>query len=225
MVDARSVRVKPQSQPKNSGNVRTRMLADTCNAPSYSCMPTTALTKHVKRPSLVLGGTLAVSWITFAATIVSGGALLVYGIVPRTLVGLRGILFAPFLHANLQHLLSNSVPFVMLGWLVMLRDARHFIPVTLFAMLGSGLMAWLLGASGSVHIGASGVIFGYLGFLMLSCWHTRSLGSIALSVMVTALWGGVVLGVMPGVPGVSWQGHLGGFIGGVLAARWFRAKR
>lgn len=188
-------------------------------------MTTTALTKHVKRPSLVLGGTLAVAWVAFAVTILSGGALLAFGIVPRTLVGLRGILFAPFLHANLQHLLSNSVPFAMLGWLVMLRDARHFIPVTLFAMLGSGLMAWLLGAPGSVHIGASGVIFGYLGFLMLSGWYTRSLGSIALSVLVTALWGGVVLGVMPGVPGVSWQGHLGGFTGGVLAARWFRVRR
>ena len=188
-------------------------------------MTSNALTTHVKRPLLVLGGTLAASWVIFGATILSGGALLSLGIVPRTVLGLRGILFAPLLHANLQHLLSNSVPFVMLGWLVMLRDARHFIPVTLFAMLGSGLTAWLLGASGSVHIGASGVIFGYLGFLMLSGWYTRSVGSIALSVLVTALWGGVVLGVMPGVPGVSWQGHLGGFLGGVLAARWFRAKR
>lgn len=225
MLDACNASVKTVSQPRHVSSAAVRTLAHTRHAPSYSGMASNALTTHVKRPSLVLGGTLAASWVIFGATILSGGALLSLGIVPRTVLGLRGILFAPFLHANLQHLLSNSVPFVMLGWLVMLRDARHFIPVTLFAMLGSGLMAWLLGASGSVHIGASGVIFGYLGFLMLSGWYTRSVGSIALSVLVTALWGGVVLGVMPGVPGVSWQGHLGGFLGGVLAARWFRAKR
>ena len=225
MLDARSARVKSDLKARHSRNAQARTLAHRYYAPSYSSMISNALTTHVKRPSLVLGGTLAASWVIFAATMLSGGALLSLGIVPRTMLGLRGILFAPFLHANLQHLLSNSVPFLMLGWLVMLRDARHFIPVTLFAMLGSGALAWLLGASGSVHIGASGVIFGYLGFLMLSGWYTRSVGSIALSVLVTALWGGVVLGVMPGVPGVSWQGHLGGFIGGVLAARRFRAKR
>jgi len=225
MLDACNAPVKTVSQPRYIRSVPVRTLAHMRHVPSYSSMTSNALTTHVKRPSLVLGGTLAASWVIFAATILSGGALLSLGIVPRTVLGLRGILFAPFLHANLQHLLSNSVPFVMLGWLVMLRDARHFIPVTLFAMLGSGVMAWLLGASGSVHIGASGVIFGYLGFLMLSGWYTRSVGSIALSVLVTALWGGVVLGVMPGMPGVSWQGHLGGFLGGVLAARWFRAKR
>jgi membrane associated rhomboid family serine protease len=92
-------------------------------------------------------------------------------------------------------------------------------------MLGSGLTAWLLGAPGSVHIGASGVIFGYLGFLMLSGWYARSVGSILISLVVTVLWGGLVLGVMPGTPGISWQAHIGGFIGGVLAARSFRIAR
>ena len=107
----------------------------------------------------------------------------------------------------------------------MLRDARHFVPVTLGAMVVSGLMSWLLGAPGSVHIGASGVIFGYLGFLMLSGWFARSLGSVLISVLVTVVWGGIVLGVMPGQAGVSWQSHLGGFMGGVLMARIFRAPR
>jgi membrane associated rhomboid family serine protease len=138
--------------------------------------------------------------------------------------GLRGILFAPFLHANLQHLLSNTVPFVVLGWLVMLRDKTHFGRVTLAAALASGLASWLLGAPGSVHVGASGVIFGYLGFLMLSGWYARTIGSVLLSVGVTALWGGLVFGVLPSVPGVSWQGHLGGFIGGILAARALHKK-
>ena len=147
------------------------------------------------------------------------------GIIPRTTIGLRGILFGPFLHGSLNHIIANSIPFVVLGWLVLLRDARHFIPVTFAAMIGAGGMAWLLGAPGSIHIGASGVIFGYLGFLMLSGWFARSLGSIVLSVLVTLAWGGLVLGVMPGEPGISWQAHLGGFLGGVFAARLFRRAR
>ncbi|MDP9176065.1 MAG: rhomboid family intramembrane serine protease [Gemmatimonadota bacterium] len=164
-------------------------------------------------------------WVAFLATTLTGDALLSLGVIPRTTIGLRGILFAPFLHAGLAHIMANSIPFVVLGWLVMLRDARHFVPVTVLAMLGAGLMAWLLGAPGSVHIGASGVIFGYLGFLILSGWFARSFASILLSVLVIALWGGMVLGVMPGQTGISWQAHLGGFLGGAFAAGVFRAPR
>ncbi len=180
--------------------------------------------RTLRRQAIILGMALALSWLVFAATVVTGGALLAFGIIPRSAIGLRGILFAPFLHGSFNHIVANSIPFAILGWLVMLRDARHFIPVTLYAMLGSGIGAWLLGAPGSVHIGASGVIFGYLGFLMLSGWFARSLGSIALSVLVTLVWGGIVFGVVPGEAGISWQAHLGGFIGGVAAARAFRVK-
>jgi len=183
------------------------------------------VTRTLKSQALVLGGTLAVFWIVFVVNWVVRGALLRFGVVPRTTVGLRGILFAPFLHASLDHIVANSIPFVVLGWMVMLRDERHFIPVTIAGMLGSAAAAWLLGARGSVHIGASGVIFGYLGFLMLSGWYARSAGSIVLSVFVTLAWGSLVLGMLPGVPGISWQAHTGGFIGGVLAARAFRITR
>jgi len=182
------------------------------------------VTRTVKAQVTVLSSALGAAWLAFAGTVLSGGALLWYGIVPRTVLGLRGILFAPFLHANLNHLVANTIPFVLLGWLVMLRDPRHFGRVTIAAMLGSGLVSWALGAPGSVHIGASGVIFGYLGFLMVAGWYARTFASIALSVGVTLAWGSLVFGVLPTVPGVSWQGHLGGFIGGVLAARAFRRK-
>lgn len=180
--------------------------------------------RSLKSQAMVLGGSLATLWVVFVVTALSGGSLLLLGVVPRTTVGLRGIMFAPFLHGGLNHLVANSIPFVVLGWLVMLRDSKHFLPVTLFAMAGSGLTAWLLGAPGSVHIGASGVIFGYLGFLILSGWFARSFGSILISVVVTVMWGGILLGVMPGQPGISWQAHFGGFIGGVLAARRFRSR-
>ena len=165
---------------------------------------------------------LAAMWLVFIASALSGGVLIGLGVIPRNLIGLRGILFAPFIHASLQHLLANSIPFLILGWLVMLRDSRHFTSVTIAAMVGSGMVAWLFGAPGSVHVGASGVIFGYLGFLIVSGWYVRSLASVALSVLVTLVWGSLILGVMPGAAGISWQAHLGGFIAGVLTARTYR---
>lgn len=183
-----------------------------------------SVTKAVKGQVKLVGGSLAAAWATFAVNFLVGGALLPFGIVPRTVSGLRGILFAPFLHANFAHLAANTVSFAILGWLVTLRDPRHFGRVALIAALSSGLLSWLLGAPGSVHIGASGVIFGFLGFLMVSGWYARTFASVVMSIGVTALWGGLVFGVLPTVPGVSWQGHLGGFIGGVLAARAFRKR-
>jgi membrane associated rhomboid family serine protease len=186
---------------------------------SSSTTRVTSVTRALKTQALVLGGTLGVFWAVFVVNSLLGGSLLRLGVIPRTTIGLRGILFAPFLHGSLNHIVANSIPFVVLGWMVMLRDERHFIPVTLAGMVGSGLMAWLLGAPGTVHIGASGVIFGYLGFLMLTGWYTRSFGSILLSVIVTVVWGTLVLGMIPGAPGISWQAHVGGFLGGVLAAR------
>jgi membrane associated rhomboid family serine protease len=184
-----------------------------------------SVTSTLKTQATVLGGTLAVFWAVFVVNTLLGGSLLSLGVIPRTTIGLRGILFGPFLHVSLNHIVANSIPFLALGWMVMLRDVRHFIPVTVAAMVGAGLTAWLLGAPGSVHVGASGVIFGYLGFLMLTGWYTRSVSSILLSIVVTVLWGGLVLGMMPGTPGISWQEHIGGFLGGVFAARRLRIPR
>jgi len=169
----------------------------------------------------ILGASVASLWAVFAVDSVLGGALLRFGVVPRTQDGLWGIVAAPFLHANLAHLTANTISLLVLGWLVMLRDPRHFGLVALCAMVGGGFAAWLLGAAGSVHVGASGVIFGFLGFLIFAGWYAQSFGSILLSVAVTVLWGGLVFGVLPGDAGISWQEHLGGFAGGVLAARWF----
>ncbi len=183
------------------------------------------VTRTFKSQVTTLSATVGATWTAFVVNGIAGGAFMQYGVIPRTLTGLRGILFAPFLHANMQHLIANTIPFLAMGWLVMLRDARHFLPVTLFAMLGSGLMAWLLGAPGSVHIGASGVVFGYFGFLLLGGWYARSVMSISLSILVAVMWGGLVLGIAPGQVGISWQSHLGGFIAGVLAARRYRGAR
>lgn len=154
-----------------------------------------------------------------------GGALNQYGIRPRTLDGLYGIAYAPFLHGDFTHLISNTLPFLVLGWLILLEGVGHFFVVYLVSSVVAGLGTWIIGSSGSVHIGASGVIFGFLGYLLLSGFFQRSLRSILISVIVGALYGGCLLGVLPGRPGISWEGHLFGFIGGILAARIYRKKK
>lgn len=180
-----------------------------------------SVVRTLRTHALVLGSTVGLIWAVYVVDAVLGGALLQYGVRPRSVEGLRGVFFAPFLHGDFNHLATNTIPLLVLGWLVMLRDPRHFALVTLIATLTAGLAAWLLGAAGSVHIGASGVVFGFLGFLVFAGWYARSFASIMLSLAVIVLWGGLVLGVLPGEAGISWQAHLGGFGGGALAARWF----
>lgn len=178
------------------------------------------ITRELKLHALILGGFVGLMWILeLIDLVVLGGRLNSYGISPRSMVGLRGILLMPFLHGSLGHLIANTIPFVILGWLIMLREVSDFFVVTAITMLVSGLGVWLFAAPGTIHIGASGLVFGYLGFLLLRGYFERSIVSIFLSVMVGLLYGGLIWGVLPSLPGVSWQGHLFGFIGGGLAAR------
>ncbi|KPQ34137.1 MAG: rhomboid-related protein [Phormidesmis priestleyi Ana] len=156
----------------------------------------------------------AVDWTVFR-----GGLDQWFGIRPRTISGLWGIVFAPFLHGNFAHLIANTIPLVSLGWLVMLRKTSDWIAVSVIAAFCSGLGTWLIGASNSTHIGASGVIFGYFGFLLLRGYFERSIVAIAFSILVAFLYGGIIWGVLPLQQGISWEGHLFGFLGGVLAAR------
>ncbi len=179
-----------------------------------------AITGELKTQAFILAGLVACFWIIEIIDLVFyRGALNSYGIIPRSPVGLRGILFAPFLHGSFLHLAANTGPFLILGWLVMLQETSYFFVVSAITMLVSGLGVWLFGAPYSVHIGASGVIFGYLGFLLFRGYFQRNFSSILLSLIVAFFWGGLVWGVLPSMPGISWEGHLFGFIGGVLAAR------
>ncbi len=148
----------------------------------------------------------------------SPGGLDQYGILPRNLIGLRGILFAPFLHGGLGHLISNTIPFLVLGWLIMVRETSDFFAVSVISALVSGLGTWIFGSPG-IHIGASGVIFGYLGYLVARGYFERSAVAIAMSLFVTALYGSLIWGVLPLQPGISWEGHLFGFLGGILSAK------
>lgn len=156
--------------------------------------------------------------------LVLGGRLDRFGIVPRTAIGLRGILFSPFLHGDFMHLISNTVPLVVLSWFIMLSGIGDWLLVTVIAGVLGGLGTWLIG-SGGYHIGASGVIFGYFGFIIARGYFERSFGSIAFAVLVTLLYGGIITGVAPGQAGVSWEGHLCGLIGGIIAARLLTKDR
>jgi len=175
--------------------------------------------KQLNRQINTLGTLVCLMWIVeILDAVVFRGQLDRYGIIPRDPDALIGIVWMPFLHGNFTHLISNTVPFVMLGWLVMSYGMRTFYLTSLTAMLIGGLGVWLFGSPG-VHIGASGVIFGYLGFLLLRGLFEKSLQSIALSLLVMFFYGGLIFGVLPGQTGISWEGHLFGFVGGVLAAR------
>lgn len=180
--------------------------------------------RELKLQAAILVGFLALLWaIELLDLVVFGGALDGFGIRPRSVVGLRGIPLAPLLHGGIGHLAANSGPLLVLGWFVMMRRTRHFFLVGGIGTIVGGIGVWLIGASNSVHIGASIVVFAFLGYLLLRGWFERRFWTIAGSVAVGILYGGALFGLLPGQAGISWEGHLFGFIGGGLAARLLRA--
>lgn len=182
------------------------------------------LAREFQKQVLILSFTIATFWILELIDVYFlNNQLNQFGVKPRTLSGLQGLIFAPFLHGGLGHLFANTVPFLTLGWLTMIQETSDFYIVSFVTMLVGGLGVWLFGATGSVHIGASILIFGYLGFLLLRGYFQKNLPSILLSVTVFILYGSLVWGVLPSQPGISWEGHLFGFLGGIIAA-WIIAK-
>jgi membrane associated rhomboid family serine protease len=175
---------------------------------------------------IILGGFVAILWLVeLIDWIFFHGALDAYGVKPRTLSGLRGILFMPFLHRGFGHLLANTFPIIILGWMVMVRRTADLFIVAIITMLVGGMGIWLFGATGSVHIGASVLVFGFFGFLLARALFERSLAAIGVAIVVFIFYGGIIWGVLPGQDGISWLGHLFGFIGGVLAANLLTRRR
>jgi membrane associated rhomboid family serine protease len=177
-----------------------------------------------KAPVTAVGSLIGAMWVSELLDTIAGHRLDQYGVQPRTLVGLRGIPFAPFLHVGWQHLIGNTVPFAILGVLIALSGVVRFVKVNLIIGLCSGLGMWLFGAAGSVHLGASGMVFGYLGYLLSRGFFDRRFKQIMLGVIVGVVYGGLLWGVLPTNSAVSWQGHLFGFLGGVSAA-WIMRRR
>lgn len=175
-------------------------------------------------PALAVVVMLAVMWILEIVDVPLDGRTDRYGIRPRRVDGLDGVVFAPFLHAGFGHLIANTVPFAILGGVIALGSSRHFAQVTVITGLVAGLGTWLTGASDSIHLGASSLVFGYLLYLMTRGIFARRLGYILGGVAVAAVYGGILWGVLP-TPGISWQGHLFGGIGGVCAASSIHDRR
>lgn len=167
---------------------------------------------------------IVVIWVVgLLDAFVFGGRLAAFGILPRTERGLLGILLAPLLHGGVGHLIANTTGIFVFGGLVILRSEVHFWVVTLVGTLASGVGTWLFGRP-AFHIGASGVIFAYFGYLLFTGWFERRLGSIVLSVLVLLLWGSTLFGILPVQRTISWEGHLFGLLGGAASA-WLLARR
>lgn len=180
--------------------------------------------KTVRRAALfegaaVIGVLVAVMWVVEIVNKIDGQRLTSDGIYPRALAGLPGILSAPFLHAGFGHLIGNTIPFVVLGLVIASAGARRIIEVTVVVILVAGLGTWLTAGSHTDTVGASGVVFGYAGFLIARGFFTRSIGALALGVVVAVLFGGALATDLVPQAGISWQDHLFGGLGGILAAR------
>jgi membrane associated rhomboid family serine protease len=180
-----------------------------------------------KRALFIVGGLLAAMWAVELIDWLGGRWLELdhFGIRPRQSGWLLGIALAPFLHVGWGHLAANTVPFFILGLLVIGRGEKRFWVVSAGIVLLSGLGVWLLGRAGTVHVGASGVVFGYFGYLLTAGVVERSLVAVVRAVLVTGLYGSILWGVLPNRSGVSWEGHLGGLLTGIALALLFRPRR
>jgi membrane associated rhomboid family serine protease len=162
---------------------------------------------------------LALMWLVEAIDTADNHRLDSNGIVPRNASKLPDILFAPFLHASFGHLLANSVPFLILGLVIALEGAARVLAVTAIVIVVSGLGTWLTAPASSVTVGASGVVFGYAAYLFGRGIFSRRVGQLAIAVAVGVVFGGALLWGLVPHSGISWQDHLFGALGGLLAAR------
>lgn len=167
---------------------------------------------------------MVVLWLVEVVDTVLGHRLDGYGVRPRTDDGLLGIVLAPLLHGGWGHLIGNSVPLLLLGFVILLSGLRRWLIVTAIVWVVGGAGTWLTGAPNSVHIGASGLVFGWFTYLIVVGFFARRVGQIVVGVLLFLAYGGLLWGVLPGQPGISWQGHLFGAVGGVVAA-WLVAGR
>lgn len=168
---------------------------------------------------------LAACWVVEIVNYSDDGRLNVrYGIRAHDTGGLWHIFTAPFLHSGLDHIIANSVPLAVLGFLAALRGVPRFVVVSVIITMASGFGVWFLSAPGTVTVGASGLIFGYFAYLPARGLIERRPLDIIVGVLVALFYGTIIVGALPGHPGISWQAHMFGLVGGVIAA-WFTRQR
>jgi membrane associated rhomboid family serine protease len=182
-------------------------------------MQTTAREPAWKGAALLTGGFVVVLWLLEILDAATGNALDAYGVQPRSEDGLVGVALAPTLHFGFDHLVSNTVPVLVLGFLTLATGIARGLAATAVIWVVGGLGVWLVAEPGSTHAGASVLIFGWIVYLVVRGFLNRRTTEILIGVGVFVIYSGALLGVLPGQPGVSWEGHLFGAIGGFLAAR------
>ena len=148
-----------------------------------------------------------------------------YGIRPREIKGLWGIICSPFLHGNYEHLLANTGALFALLLAAFTFSRKLTLTAIFIIMVVGGGLVWVFGAANSIHIGASGVIFGLIGFLMFIGIFRREWKALVISLVICLLYGGALLSLLSVTPGTSWSGHFFGFLSGVMAAWWTKADR
>jgi len=176
--------------------------------------------KRFRLPSLgLIFFCVMVAWGIEIFDLFLGGSLDAFGIHPRTGFGLVGVLTMPWLHGNFAHLISNTVTFVILGYLMHAAEQTRFVKTSFLIILLSGVGTWLIGRTGSVHIGASALIYGYFGYLVTRAFLEKRVLWVLFGIVLLVLYGGMFWGVLPLEKGVSWEGHLMGLIAGHWMAR------
>jgi membrane associated rhomboid family serine protease len=148
-----------------------------------------------------------------------------FGIIPRELSGLPGIFFSPWLHGDWQHLIANTLTFFGLGLIVLVAEGKRFLSTTFVLVLISGLGTWIIGRENSVHIGASGLIYGYFGYILgRAIWEGR-LSWIVIGIVVGTIYGGMIWGIRPTNSPISWEGHLAGLLVGGWLGKQHAGRR
>lgn len=168
----------------------------------------------------VIAAFVALLYLVELVDVVLGGRLDLAGVQPREPEGLDGILWAPLLHGSWGHLAANTVPLLVFGFLILLAGVTRWLAVTAVVWIVGGTGVWLTGGDNTLHLGASILAFGWLVFLLVVGFFAYSARQILVGILLLFLYGGLLLGVLPGQPGVSWQGHLFGALGGLFAAWW-----
>lgn len=166
---------------------------------------------------------IAVIWVVYIVNILLKGRLNILGIYPRHPLGLLGVLFAPFLHASWAHLIMNSLMLLILGMMVLFYGKPIFIAVSILTVLYSGLGIWLVGRK-SLHIGASALVMGYFGFLLVEAYYRPNLITIIVAAICVFFFSGLFVNLFPQDKKTSWEGHVIGFISGIAAVYsygWF----
>ena len=175
------------------------------------------------RRAAVLFGGLGLVWAVSLYSFADPSALYLLALVPRRVDGLPGVIGMPFVHGSWWHLIANTLSLIPLAAIVLVRGTRYYLTTIAWIIVVGGLGVWLLGRD-AVHVGASGLVFGLVGFLIVRGLYERALTSLLVSLVVVLLYGGTIWGIVPQGGGISWEAHLFGLIAGAATARVFVAR-